>query len=479
MKRELGILSCAAFCAACDPSLPTPGSKADPPPLLVELTPAADTEAIHPVTHMRVVGAADTAGVVLVKGEVGPRQLDQIADGEPSKALAERVVPSTIWLEEVDVVVAPHVALAAGTRFDLVVASRETIFSFVVDASPSPPLTRLWPPAEEPVPTAEAVFCAPAEVPEIEARAALLPAGPTGVFRRGSPSGAAARCVRFVPDASVEGACLPPAAIGEGLSLEPGPILVGGTTDVAGVDCEQGEAAFGPGCATVEDDRVTLRPPDASVLWVVSGAGLDEVLVTKGGSPAVIKGLTPASALTLRVETLDGSGVWSSRDVAITTLPPRPRLILNEVYANPVGPEPDQEWIEIVNDGTASGDLASCTFEDIGGETPLPSAWLGPGGFAVVVNQSFDEQAEYDVQLAPSASVVRVPKLGKNGLSNSGEPLKLICNDGTVISRFPPAPKPKQGMSVSRVAPDAPDGSETSFIVAETPTPGSTNVSGG
>jgi hypothetical protein len=71
--------------------------------------------------------------------------------------------------------------------------------------------------------------------------------------------------------------------------------------------------------------------------------------------------------------------------------------------------------------------------------------------------------------------LVRVEKLGKNGLSNSGEPLKLSRHDGTVISRFPALPKPKAGASVARVTPEAPDGEESSFVLSTAPTPGASN----
>jgi hypothetical protein len=160
---------------------------------------------------------------------------------------------------------------------------------------------------------------------------------------------------------------------------------------------------------------------------------------------------------------------------AATTLGPMPHVILNEAQANPLGPEPAQEWVELVNDGSVAANLGGYVLADIGGTTTLPDALLPPGGYALIVNETFVEDDELDPPPAPGTLLLRVAKLGLNGLSNSGEPLKLIDTEGQVVSRFPATPKPKAGRSVSRVKPDAPDGIAASFADSE-PTPGILNV---
>jgi hypothetical protein len=153
-----------------------------------------------------------------------------------------------------------------------------------------------------------------------------------------------------------------------------------------------------------------------------------------------------------------------------------PHVVINEVLANPIGPEPAQEWVEIVNDGQAPADLGGYALRDVGGETPLPPAVLPPGAYALIVNQSFSEDDEYDPPPAPDAAILRVAKLGKGGLANAGEPLSLRDGQGAVISRFPAGLKAKAGMSVARRSPQAPDGLASSFAAA-TPTPGRANGS--
>ena len=178
---------------------------------------------------------------------------------------------------------------------------------------------------------------------------------------------------------------------------------------------------------------------------------------------------------------LSSPGLVSARTLeevstGVETLPAMPHVIINEVLANAVGPEPEQEWLELYNDGAVSAELEGYVLIDIGGETPLPAAELPPGGFALVVNEDYDASSSYDVQPAPGTPLLRVAALGKGGLNNQGEPLELHDADGQVVSRFPAEPKPKAGVSIMRTAPSAPDANPSSFIrCPDEPTPGAAN----
>src|SRR5690606_36652238 len=110
---------------------------------------------------------------------------------------------------------------------------------------------------------------------------------------------------------------------------------------------------------------------------------------------------------------------------AFTTGSPRPRVVVNEVYADANGPEPEMEWVELANAGTSAAQLAGYVLEDVGGQTELPYAELAPGAYALVVNESYQEDTDFDLAFDPCALVIRVPRLGKNGLSNAGELVRL------------------------------------------------------
>ena len=76
-------------------------------------------------------------------------------------------------------------------------------------------------------------------------------------------------------------------------------------------------------------------------------------------------------------------------------------------------------------DGHAPADLEGYSLLDGGGTTPLPTATLLPGRFALIVNEAFMDSGGVDVPPAPGTLLLRVPHLGKNGLSNAGEPLTI------------------------------------------------------
>ena len=193
--------------------------------------------------------------------------------------------------------------------------------------------------------------------------------------------------------------------------------------------------AIGPGCAAVFDDRAVITPPTAPLLWTF--AGLDRVVVSEPDRPFLLDALPVATAFTIELVAIDRAGIEHPSSIPVTTLPPMAHVILNEVLANPVGEEPQQEWVELYNDGLAPAQLGGWQLEDVGGEAPLPDVTLPPGGFALVVNETFDAESEWDPMPPPNVPLLRVPELGKNGLSNSGEPMRLRNALGAIVSRFP------------------------------------------
>jgi hypothetical protein len=258
--------------------------------------------------------------------------------------------------------------------------------------------------------------------------------------------------------------------------LDPRPLQVDGAVlPVEAAGCLANEVRFGPGCATVADDRLYGRSPGAPLLWAVAGAGTDTVLVTSPGDPFVIVGLKPASPITLDVVTVDARGISTRSPFTATTQPPQPHVVINEVFSFPLGPSPAQEWVEILNDGPAPAELGGYVLRVGSGATPLPDATLAPGAFALVVSEDYVPADGVDASPAPGTLILQAPHLGKKGLSHAGVALALIDGDGRTISSFPAKPKPKQGSSVARRSPSAPDVLPGSFATAP-PTPGRTNT---
>jgi hypothetical protein len=385
------------------------------------------------------------------------------------------------------VVVAPWVALELGETYSLASGAPKAATELVVlGEDPLARLERVWPLAGGSAHAAAAVWCGAAAMPALAVAVELAPDDLSGALQTGAlVDGQGGHCLRFTPSALVAAddasRRLPPplwpSATDPLARLQPRPLAYDGpASELAAVDCEAGEQPFGPGCAWVADDRLLVRAPGAALLWSVAGAELDAVVATAGAEPFWLYPLPVDRFVELALAVGDAAGQISTWTFHTRTAPPMAHVVLNEVLANPVGAEPEQEWVELFNDGLAPAHLDGYVLVDVGGETPLPPAVLSPGHFALLVNDDYDESDELDPNPATDTLLLRVAALGKGGLNNQGEPLTLRDGQGQIVSRFPATPKPKSGVSVMRVHPKAPDGVESSFARSpEGPTPGAAN----
>ncbi len=346
----------------------------------------------------------------------------------------------------------------------------------------------MWPPAGGSGTAAFAVWCGDAVVPRVDTAAVPAPDGLAGTILRGAVNaGAGESCLRFEADpAGKDGGAaqsVPPPLVASAddasvvVRLDPRPLQVDAPpAPLVAAACAPDEVAFGPGCGRLADDRLYGRSAAVPLLWAVAGAGTDSVFATAAGDPFVITGLPPSTDILLDVAAIDTGGIVVSRTLfAARTLPPEPHVVLNEVLAYPLGPRPAQEWVEIVNDGPAPAVLGGYVLQVGSGVTPLPAGTLPPGGFALIVGAGYAPLGGPDVAPAPGTRMLSVPSIGKKGLSTSGVDLTLVDGGGNVVSTFPSKPEPKQGSSVARLTPSAPDALSGSFARA-TPTPGRTNT---
>ncbi|HEY4107097.1 MAG TPA: hypothetical protein VGM44_24520, partial [Polyangiaceae bacterium] len=109
---------------------------------------------------------------------------------------------------------------------------------------------------------------------------------------------------------------------------------------------------------------------------------------------------------------------------------------------------------------------------DGGGTTAFPEATLAVGEYVLIARDDFAPSAR-DVPPAPGTRVIRVPALGKSGLSNSGELLALVDQSATVVSALPPVAT-DAGESLIRRHSWSPDDDPSAFTTG-TPTPGAPN----
>jgi hypothetical protein len=189
-----------------------------------------------------------------------------------------------------------------------------------------------------------------------------------------------------------------------------------------------------------------------------------------------LEGLEPETPYTLEYATVDLAGRWQQGTLSLATLPAQPNVVINEVMANPRGPEPQQEWIELHNAGRAPINLEGFGLEDGGVLTLLPPVELGAGGYLVLTNEAYAPDPATDVPVEPEV-MLRLPRLGRNGLANGGEPYTLRDPQGRAVSAFPALAANRPGSSLARVSPSGGDGPRNFAFHAEPfASPGRPNV---
>jgi Lamin Tail Domain len=183
----------------------------------------------------------------------------------------------------------------------------------------------------------------------------------------------------------------------------------------------------------------TDEPAGGTVVIEAGGVEVD----TPAGAGATsfdvgipLGGLPPTTSATVTVNATDLAGNTSvSSPFAFTTPVALPPIAITEVLANPAGPEPQQEYVELRNLGDADVPLAGLRLEDSKGGDDLPAETLAAGGYALVVTSTYDPDEGSDPAPRAGTLLVRVDsRLGADGLSNSGEVVQLVQGDAVVSS---------------------------------------------
>jgi hypothetical protein len=146
--------------------------------------------------------------------------------------------------------------------------------------------------------------------------------------------------------------------------------------------------------------------------------------------------LPPETAATVVVRAVDRAGnAAESAPLTWQTPAALPPVAITEVLANPLGPEPAQEWVELRNLGSEPVALDGLGIADSRGADLLPAATLDPGAYALVVTSSYDPENGADPAPRAGTQLLRVDgRIGADGLSNGGEVTRLLRGDEVVSS---------------------------------------------
>jgi len=449
----------------------------------VKVEPLGDLERAPAVLRIRVGGALGSSALAdyrLFAGALSSYHLGRIRARELPATLVARELAVVTWGEPPDVVVAPTRALESGI-VSLTTPELGLVAEVNVDATLVPWLERRWPLAGEQRGSGLELFCGAEVAGVTEGTVLLEPSLAVAEVARGVDAEGhfADACVRLEPLA--EGAPgvpgLPPPLLGA-VSLEPVPLVAQTSLEPAAApECGEGELVLGPACARLDDDRLTLVSYGAPSLWALTAPSPALGAVGPGAS-LIVRGLEPSRATRLSATVFDAAGVRGFVDTEVVMLGWHPHVVLNEVLANPAGPEASSEWVELANDGRDAVDLEGFVLSDAGGSISLPSFVLESGEMVLVVGASFEPDSALDVLPAPGTRVIRVPELGASGLSNAGEPLRLRARDGRLLSTFPSIAARHAGVSIARRALDASDTDADSFGEHSAPgaSPGASNT---
>lgn len=454
---RLAALALGAF--GCGPSPPELGAAP-----AVSLDPASALDEAAPVLRIVIRNLGlPPAAVVLFSGELSDYYRGELRDGKVPASLRDRQVAAEAWVDEDDdhVVFAPAHSLVPGGTYSLAALGGRSLATLRVTDRGAPFADRKWPPHSFPRGGMRWVFCG---VAGSEADNAPLTIDP-GKVSAHAASGADS-------EGRMQNACFRldlESNPGSGFGVPP-PLLAGVALDPSAVDfvdepsssapCPDGNVAAGPACIEVLDDRAVLRTTIGPQLLSYDVGERAELDVLSPASPFVVTGLVPSNRVAMRGTATDLLGREAPFAVEFETKPPMIHVVLNEVLANPLGSEPAQEWVEIVNDGLAAVDVGGFTLELSDGRVSIPAATLAPHTFALLVSERYAPASGMDVPPAPGTRIIRLPRLG---LSNSGESLTLRARDGSVLSRFPPIAPPAAGVSVARRTPSALDSDASSF----------------
>jgi hypothetical protein len=253
----------------------------------------------------------------------------------------------------------------------------------------------------------------------------------------------------------------------QGASLEPYTRSFTTSPDPAAADsgwqtpaCAIDETALPVGCALLGEDRITLRSQVSGTTRVVISLGSRELaqLPVSDAVELTFDRLGADTAYQFEVTRIDALERAVVTSFELSTTPPLATLSISEVRADPLGREPAQEYVELLNFGAQPLPLAGIALSSVAselGQAVQDSRLLPAGARALLVADSFDPNDPADPAPAPGTLLVHVGNaLAGNGLPNRGAPLYLRDAANHRLSGAPNLPVPRPGVCSVRVAAD-------------------------
>jgi len=293
-------------------------------------------------------------------------------------------------------------------------------------------------------------FAGPVSVPggalRLGGAGGLVPVGDPAVGD--CPDGSPGLCVKMAVQGALESAQTYVVSLAPGVERLDGSAIAPG--EVGQFDTAVNDDRIAPsilGLAVTPSGPCALvafqtdEPAEASVH--VDGDGVARVVAAGAGASqfavAIPLGDLPAAAaVSLSVVAVDRAGNQSTSAAIPLTIPDGLLpLAITEVHANPAGPEPAQEFVEVRNLGAEPVSVGGLAIADAKGMDALPELLLAAGAYALIVPSGFDAASAKDTPPLAGTPLLRVDsRIGSDGLSNGGEAIRLLSPGGGVISSY-------------------------------------------
>jgi hypothetical protein len=453
--------------------------------------------------------AEGTDAIVLLSGAPDDRLIADLARAPLTAANRARAVDCELSPSGAQVVFAPHGALQPAASYTLAVAAwarsrkgakltpdgKPAVFALQVDADPEAGAraTASWPAdgasgigtnLEAAVIAFDGIVYGAEDGVWLEGPDGLAAPAQieTGACEEIAPPHAGAFCARITPAHRLVPTAEYRLAVGsaarDGRGSPVGPFRAFFRT-AAGPDvwppsplppnCAVDELALGIGCVGTDDTSVTVRATldEAAVARLELGTRALGAVAPNGRLVLRVTGLAPDTRYAARLALRDAAGNESLTTFELRTQAALPEISIVEVLADPLGPEPQQEFVELLNYGRTAIDLAGFALADradLPGSIITTHARVEPQARALLVADGYDPNEGRDVPPPPGALLVRVgASLANAGLRNAGEPLFLRDPLGRRVSAAPATPRPRPGVCIIRVADDMRTGAPEAF----------------
>lgn len=242
------------------------------------------------------------------------------------------------------------------------------------------------------------------------------------------------------------------------------------------LDCTKDETRVGALCVLTSDTRASIRArADENGLLELAHPPSLTAAFSAAGDFTLEGDLTTAGPALLVLRDLAGNRAELALDLA----PARDlaTLTIDEVRADPLGPEPAQEYVELLNYGSQPVALMGFTlttdpYRD--GLRISSEVVVAPLERVVLVSPDFDVQERSDGEPPVGARIVRLP--ASMALKNDGAALYLRDASGRRVSAAPALAPNRAGQCIVRSSADRRTGQLDAFAQAPC-TPGARSES--